>query len=164
MKRLLVMVGLLVGLGLPQWSGAATIDDIRSADTVAIHEAVQSQLGALANDHASGAFEFATREKRLLIGSPDNFLRLVKEQYNPIYRYQRVLFSAPQLVRGNTVQVVCVTVVKVMSGWRFSGCSRSRARVGKSTAASCCRQPASRSDNENVIMIDEWINSRQLDW
>jgi hypothetical protein len=63
----------------------------------------------LANDHASGAFEFATREKRLLIGSPDNFLRLVKEQYNPIYRYQRVLFSAPQLVRGNTVQVVCVT-------------------------------------------------------
>jgi hypothetical protein len=48
MKRLLVMAGLLVGLGLPQWSGAATIDDIRSADTVAIHEAVQSQLGALA--------------------------------------------------------------------------------------------------------------------
>jgi hypothetical protein len=109
MKRLLVMAGLLVGLGLPQWSGAATIDDIRSANTVAIHEAMQSQLGALANDHASGAFEFATREKRSLIGSPDNFLRLVKEQYNLIYRYRRVLFSAPQLVRGNAVQVVCVT-------------------------------------------------------
>lgn len=109
MKRLLAMACLLLGLGLPWWADATAINDITPADAVAIHEAVQSQLDALANDDASGAFKLATREKRLLIGSPDNFLRLIKEQYNPIYRYQRVLFSTPQLVDGNAVQVVRVT-------------------------------------------------------
>ncbi len=135
MKRLLAMAGLLVGLGLPGWSGAAAVGNITPADAVAIHDAVQSQLDALANDDASGAFELATREKRLLIGSPDNFLRLIKEQYNPIYRYQRVFFSTPQLVDGNAIQVVHVTdgeshvwlaifwmQQEQGKGWKIDGC------------------------------------------
>ena len=135
MKRLLAMAGLLLGLGLPWWAGAAAIDDITPANAIAIHEAVQSQLDALANDDASGAFALATREKRLLIGSPDNFLRLIKEQYNPIYRYQRVLFSTPQLVDGNAIQVVHVTdgeshvwlaifwmQQEQGKGWKIDGC------------------------------------------
>ncbi len=45
----------------------------------------------------------------MLIGSPDKFLRLIKEEYNPIYRYQRVIFSAPEVVNGDAIQVVRVT-------------------------------------------------------
>lgn len=109
MKRILAMAGLLVALGSPWWSSAYAIDDITTADAIAIHEVVQSQLEALSNDDAASAFELATPEKRMLIGSPDNFLRLIKEEYNPIYRYQRVIFSRPEVIDGDAVQLVRVT-------------------------------------------------------
>jgi len=109
MKRLMAMAFLLGGLGIPWWTDAAAADDLTSTDATAIHETVQSQLEALSNDDAAGAFELATPEKRLLIGSPDNFLRLIKEQYNPLYHYQRVLFSNPQIIDGDAVQLVRVT-------------------------------------------------------
>ena len=135
MKRLLVTASLLVGLGAPWWNTAAAINDITTADAIAIHEVVQSQLEALSNDDAASAFELATPEKRMLIGSPDNFLRLIKEEYNPIYRYQRVMFSRPEVVNGDAIQMVRVTdgYSKVWlavfwmqqgedSAWRIDGC------------------------------------------
>lgn len=109
MKRLLAAATLLVGLAGPWWTSAAAIDSITTADAIAIHEVVQSQLEAFLNDDADSAFQLATPEKRMLIGSPDNFLRLIKEEYNPIYRYQRAIFSAPEVVDGDAIQIVRVT-------------------------------------------------------
>jgi hypothetical protein len=135
MKRLLAKTSLLVALCAPWWNTASAIDNITTADAIAIREAVQSQLEALSNDDAARAFEQATPEKRTLIGSPDNFLRLIKEEYNPIYRYQRVLFSRPEVVNGDAIQVVRVTDgysrvwVAVFwmeqgedSSWKIDGC------------------------------------------
>jgi len=135
MKRLLATAGLLAGLVAPWWSSAWAIDDITTADAIAIHEVVQSQLEALSNDDAVSAFELATPEKRMLIGSADNFLRLIKEEYNPIYRYQRVIFSRPEVVNGDAIQIVRVTdgnsrvwlaVFWMQQGedsaWRIDGC------------------------------------------
>lgn len=135
MKRLLTTASLVVGLVTPWGNNAAAIDDITTADVIAIHEVVESQLEALSNDDAAGAFELATPEKRLLIGSPDNFLRLIKEEYDPIYRYQRVLFSRPEVVNGDAIQIVRVTDsysrvwVAVFwmqqgedSSWKIDGC------------------------------------------
>lgn len=135
MKRLLTAASLVVGLVAPWGNNAAAIDDITTADVIAIHEVVESQLEALSNDDAAGAFELATPEKRLLIGSPDNFLRLIKEEYDPIYRYQRVLFSRPEVVNGDAIQIVRVTDsysrvwVAVFwmqqgedSSWKIDGC------------------------------------------
>ncbi len=135
MKRLLAMAFLLAGFAGPWWTSAAAIDDITTADAIAIREAVESQLDALAKDDAAGAFELATHEKRLLIGSPDRFLRLIKEEYNPIYRYQRAIFSRPEVVDGDAIQIVRVTdgYSKVWvavfwmqqeedSSWKIDGC------------------------------------------
>lgn len=135
MKRMLITAGLVVALGAPWWTPAQAIDDITTADAIAIHEVVQSQLEALSNDDAASAFELATPEKRMLIGSPDNFLRLIKEEYNPIYRYQRVMFSRPEVVNGDAIQIVRVTdgysrvwlaVFWMQQGedssWRIDGC------------------------------------------
>lgn len=135
MKHLLITAMLFITLGAPWWSRASAIDNITTADAIAIHEAVQSQLEALANDDAVRAFEQATPEKRMLIGSPDNFLRLIKEEYNPIYRYQRVIFSRPEVVSGTAVQIVRVTdsysrvwvaVFSMQQGegseWKIDGC------------------------------------------
>lgn len=109
MRRLLATVTFLAGLAGPWWTNAVAIDGISTDDARAIHAAVQSQLEALSKDDAARAFELATPEKKMLIGSPDNFLRLIKEQYSPIYRYQRVLFSEPQILDGDAIQVVRVT-------------------------------------------------------
>jgi len=107
MKRLSAMAGLLFALFLaPLWSNA--MDSITTADVIAIREAVEAQLHALSNDDASSAFELATQEKRMLIGSPDNFLRIIKEQYDPIYHYQSVIFSRAEVVDGNPIQIVRV--------------------------------------------------------
>lgn len=135
MKRLLAMAGLLFGLCAPWWNSAWAIDDITTADAIAIHEVVQTQLEALSNDDAVSAFELATPEKRMLIGSPDNFLRLIKEEYNPIYRYQRVIFSRPEVINGDAIQIVRVTdgnsrvwlaIFWMQQGedsaWRIDGC------------------------------------------
>jgi hypothetical protein len=109
MKQTLVKAGLVLALATPWWHTAQAIDDITTADAIAIHEVVQTQLEALSNDDAASAFELTTPEKRLLIGSPDNFMRLIKEEYNPIYRYQRVMFSRPEVIDGDAVQLVRVT-------------------------------------------------------
>lgn len=135
MKRFLATASLLVGLCAPWWNSAAALDGITTADAIAIHEVVQSQLDALAKDDAASAFELATPEKRMQIGSADNFLRLIKEQYNPIYRYQRVMFSRPEVVDGDAIQIVRVTdgASKVWlaifwmqqeedSSWKIDGC------------------------------------------
>lgn len=135
MKRFLATASLLFGLCAPWWSSAWAIDDITTADAIAIHEVVQNQLEALSNDDADSAFQLATPEKRMLIGSPDNFLRLIKEEYNPIYRYQRVIFSRPEVINGDAIQIVRVTdgnsrvwlaVFWMQQGedsnWRIDGC------------------------------------------
>ena len=135
MKRFLVKASLLASLCAPWWTTAAAIDGITTADAIAIHKVVQSQLDALSNDDAVGAFELTTPEKRLLIGSPDNFMRMIKEEYIPIYRYQRVIFSSPEVINGDAIQVVRVTdgyskvwvaVFWMQEGddgaWRVDGC------------------------------------------
>ncbi|KRB73580.1 DUF4864 domain-containing protein [Noviherbaspirillum sp. Root189] len=109
MKRLLATATLLIGLAGPWWTSAMAVDAITTADAIAIHDAVQLQLEALANDDADRAFELASPEKRMLIGSPDRFLRLIKEQYNPIYRYERAIFSSAEVIDGNAIQIVRVT-------------------------------------------------------
>lgn len=109
MKQMLARAGLIIALAFPWWNTAQAIDDITTADAIAIHQVVQSQLDALSNDDAASAFDLATSEKRMLIGSPDNFLRLIREEYNPIYRYQRAIFSRPEVVDGDAAQMVRVT-------------------------------------------------------
>lgn len=108
MKHLLVVVGLLVGF-IGSLAHAEPIGGITTADAIAIHETVQAQLEAFANDDAAGAFELATKEKRSLIGSPANFMRLIREQYDAIYRHRSVIYSEPEVVQGSAVQTVRVT-------------------------------------------------------
>jgi hypothetical protein len=106
MKRLLAMAGLLCVLAAPV---CEAVDNITTADAIAIHEVVESQLAAFANDDAMSAFELATPEKRLLLGTPDKFLRIIKEQYSPIYRFSNIIFMRPEVIEGEPIQIVRVT-------------------------------------------------------
>lgn len=110
MKSLFALATLLFALGVPQGAiSAEPINDITTADKIAIHEVVRSQLDALADDDAASAFELTTPSKRMQIGSADDFLQMIKEEYTPMYRPQGMIFSAPQVVHGNAIQVVRLT-------------------------------------------------------
>lgn len=109
MKRWLAMTGLLLGLGMSCWNSAIAMEDLDTADAAAIETAVKSQLDALMDDDATKAFELATPTTRMQIGSPDNFLRLIKEEYTPMYRHQVAIFSKPEVINGDAVQLVRLT-------------------------------------------------------
>lgn len=105
------------------------------ADVMEIHRVVRAQLNAFAADDAKGAFELATLEKRMQIGSAEDFLRMIRESYRPIYRYKAVIFEKPDVVAGMTLQKVRVTDAQSRvwlaifwmqrdeaAGWKIDGC------------------------------------------
>lgn len=134
MKRMLIIVVLLFGLVTPAVA-REPVRAITTADAIAIHAAVQAQLDAFANDDAPAAFALATLEKRMLIGSPDIFMRLIRELYQPIYRSRTRIFAPPEVIDGMAVQLVRVSdsqhrvwvAIFVMqeesgNGWKIDDC------------------------------------------
>lgn len=111
MKRLVVLASLLFGLGSSGFTTDAVAENrgLSAADAAAIHDAVQTQLDAFAEDDAERAFKLATQDTQAKIGSPDQFLLMVKRHYTPIYRHQLALFSAPEIIEGAAIQIVRLT-------------------------------------------------------
>jgi hypothetical protein len=108
-RRLFVMAGLIAGLAAPWWTEGALALGLSAADARAIRATVQSQLEAFAHDDAVRAFGLATQSTRMQVGSADNFLRMVREHYTPIYRNRLALFSVPEVIHGKTVLMVRLT-------------------------------------------------------
>lgn len=108
MKRAWI-VGLLLavmGSWAPRVAGA---DEVSAADAQAIQEVVRWQLEAFAADDAERAFGLATSAARNELGSADNFLQLIKDQYPPIYRNRLALFSKPEMIDGHMLVMVRLT-------------------------------------------------------
>jgi len=108
-RRLLAMGTLVVALGLP--FGSVQAETITPSDVKSIQAVVQSHLTALAEDDAVRAFAAATSETREQLGSAENFLQLIKDEYRPIYlnRHVDVTLSAPRIIGNQTIQVARVT-------------------------------------------------------
>lgn len=133
LRRTIALVGLvifLMGFGQP-----ANADPLSDSDARAIHDVVQSQLAAFAQDDAVRAFSFASPALQASIGSPDRFLDMVKRAYPPVYRNQRAIYSVPQNVAGHTLMKVRLTGIdssvwlavyemehEADGRWSISGC------------------------------------------
>jgi len=107
--RMIIMWRLLMGLMLLCLISGAIAEEISVSDTEAIRFVVQSQLDAFAEDDAAKAFALTTSSTRSHLGTPDNFLDLVKKKYPAIYRHRRALFSMPEMVDGQAFQAVRLT-------------------------------------------------------
>lgn len=107
MKRLALMVAMFVMLG--GWSLRATAEKLRESEMAQIRSAVQAQIEALTKDDAVKAFDLTTEDTRNRLGSPDNFLKMIKEKYDPVYRHRMALYSSPQIVLGKVYQAVRLT-------------------------------------------------------
>jgi hypothetical protein len=130
LKAMIVILGLFAWVPLQAYAG-----QLLPHEEQAIQSAVQLQIDALTKDDADSAFALATTDTRNRLGTPDNFLRLIKEQYDPVYRHRLALFSEPtvvdnevyQLVRltdlNNQVWVAIYLMLKDEDGsWKIDGC------------------------------------------
>jgi hypothetical protein len=134
-RRVLMILGLLAWLAAPWAMNSAAADELGPQDEQAIRAAVQAQLDAFSEDDADRAFGLASASARNLLGSPDNFLQIVKRQYPPVYRHRLVIFASPEIVDGRALQLVRLTdsdslvwiAVYVMQReadgtWKIDGC------------------------------------------
>ena len=110
------LIGRGLGLGLSLVGAAAFADDVPAALAVRAREVVQAQLDAFAADDARRAFLLASPGARRSLGSPDNFINLVRKRYAVVYRPASVTFLKPQLIDGAVVLGVQMTDING-AGW-----------------------------------------------
>lgn len=106
-RRALILGGFSLGLSLV--AGTARADDVPTVWADKARAVVQAQLDAFAADDARRAFLLATPSARKHLGSPDNFINLVRRSYAVVYRPATVAFLKPQWIEGEVVLGVQMT-------------------------------------------------------
>jgi hypothetical protein len=102
--RLLPLLALLViVVGPAHADDAAALDD---ADRAAIRIVVEQQLTAFQRDDGRAAFSLASPTIQQQFRSSDNFMRMVRTGYQPVYRPREVQFGDIATSNGNIIQRV----------------------------------------------------------
>jgi hypothetical protein len=118
---------------------AAASERLTAADRQAIEGTIRQQLDAFGRDDAERAFGFATPDIQRMFGSSDSFMRMVRDNYEPVYRSTGIQFErltrAASSSGGEWVQTVRLTddegkvwraffTVRRQAdrGWKVGGC------------------------------------------
>jgi len=132
MRRTL-LAALLMVLGLLAWGGPAA----RAGQTEEFQRIITEQIGAFNADDASRAFSFASPLLQRYFATPENFMAMVKQGYQPVYRQHSYKFAdtftdtAGRLAQkvlivdlNGKVWTAIYTFEKQPDGsWRISSCS-----------------------------------------
>ena len=116
--RLLPLLPLLLVFVAP-----ASADDaaaLGTGDRAAIRDVVEQQLAAFQRDDGRAAFGLASPTIQQQFRSPDNFMRMVRTGYLPVYRPREVQFGALATIDGDIVQRV--ELVGPDGSWKINGC------------------------------------------
>lgn len=132
----LFVFGLLIAI----WQSpakAAPSDDKQASQAV-----IEAQLDAFRKDDAKQAFEYAAPSIQRAFGSPDNFVNMVKRNYDVVYRPASVRFirfdgngayaaHAVQMIDQNKVlwNVYYELQRRPQGDWRISGCEIEKAET-----------------------------------
>ena len=127
-----LVLALLVGNSAAAGDGSATVS---ATDRRAIQGVIETQIAAFGRDDASAAFALASPDIQLRFQSPEIFLRMVRRDYQPVYRPRQVEFRDVVDVDGVPTQEVYVVgpdgqpviafypMQKQADGsWRIRGC------------------------------------------
>ena len=85
-----LMFALALALGLPRLAQA---DDISPADQATIRTMISNQIDAFRRDDGNAAYGFASPTIQGLYPSADQFMSMVRNAYQPVYRPQSVTFG-----------------------------------------------------------------------
>lgn len=100
---------LVVGSGaFAQSAFAAPGKAVRTSqsDARAIEKVIRDQIDAFGRNDARRAFAHATPDIRRMFGTPDDFMRMVRDAYAPVYRASSVVFLKLETIGGLTFQTV----------------------------------------------------------
>ena len=128
--RLLALFALLFGLG-----SIAHAQSLSNADRAAIRQVIQAQVDAFRREDGAAAFGYASPGIQGMFGTPDLFMDMVRQGYQPVYRPRAFDFREIVDMHGQPAQVVSVigpdgrpvTAVYPMrqlpdGTWRIDGC------------------------------------------
>ena len=131
---LLALVGLILGLAA-SIGAPAVAQDLSPADRSAIRDVIQSQVEAFRRDDGAGAFSYASPSIRGMFGTPETFMDMVRQGYQPVYRPKVFDFREIVTLHGQVTQKVHVVgpdgrpvtafypMTQLPDGtWRIDGC------------------------------------------
>jgi Domain of unknown function (DUF4864) len=111
------------------------IMELSNREKKAIRAVVEAQIQALQKDDADTAFYLASPGIRAMFRNPDNFMTMVKQSYEPVYRPRSVIFESLTTLQDNWTQPVLllspqgipVRALYLMEhqrtgDWRINGC------------------------------------------
>ncbi len=127
----LLLVGFVGMGGACAYAGGLTPQDEKQILAV-----VRSQLDAFAQDDAAKAFSYAAPNIQRMMGTPQHFMEMVRNQYEVVYRPASATFLKPTGVANEAVLkvqltdgggdpwIAIYTLQKQKSKlWRITGCS-----------------------------------------
>ncbi|MGV3741658.1 MAG: DUF4864 domain-containing protein [Burkholderiaceae bacterium] len=104
-------------------------------DAQEIRSVIQSQLHAVSRDDAEVAFSFTSTSTRGELGSPDDFMDLIRHDFPMLYRHRQVMFEEPDIDVNHATQIVqfidekdsvWVGIYKMQreknGSWKVAGC------------------------------------------
>jgi len=92
-SRRAVQLFIVAFLGLAAFPAVSA--GLSPKDQKQIIDVVQGQLNAFAKDDAAKAFSYAAPNIKRLLGSAENFLEMVRSQYEVVYRPASTIFMQP---------------------------------------------------------------------
>ncbi|MDN3719329.1 DUF4864 domain-containing protein [Roseibium salinum] len=115
------------------FTGAAHGED--GLDSGVFQQVIKKQMSAFASGNAKAAFSFATNSLQQRFQTPEFFMEMVRQGYQPVYQPQNVTFGRSRMTKYGPTQEVYLTGPKGKDwlalysfeqqedgSWRISGC------------------------------------------
>lgn len=103
-----IVVMALAAVALAGTIAAAGAEALTAGEKAEIQAVIERQIEAFRQDDALAAFDLASPAIRAMFGTPEAFMRMVREGYRPVYRPRRVTFLDIVDVEGMATQRVLV--------------------------------------------------------
>ena len=134
-----LMIGLSLLAAALIGGDARAADDgvpgLGAADRAAIRQVIEQQIAAFQRDDGAAAFAYAAPSIQAMFGNSENFMQMVRNGYQPVYRPKEFQFEKLVEVEGKIAQRLRVVgpdgrarlAVYVMErqpdgGWLIGGC------------------------------------------
>jgi hypothetical protein len=129
-----VLLAVLLLLIAPVTAGAGPVSD---ADRAEFQRIITGQIDAFRADDGARAYSYAAPSIRRLFSSPDIFMRMVRQGYQPVYRPQSFRFGEAALdplgrpaqrvtvvgPDGKTYEALYSMERQPDGSWRIDGCT-----------------------------------------